>query len=116
MEIEVPFLKRPVGSGDIVKAAAESVGIQQSGDCGCRKRQAAMNSGLTFTPRKGSAWPEYPGIAEGWSLVASCGAAVLYTDGRKFMVFNIEGGRYKRAHGSCCSEELARKELGRRCR
>ena len=65
MEIKVPLLKREVGAGDLVKTAAQAVGIRQSGGCGCKKRQAALNGALKFVPRGAAKF-------EGYTLVESC--------------------------------------------
>lgn len=121
MEIKVPFLKAEVGAGDLVKSAAEIVGIRQSGDCGCRKRQAALNSRLRFVPsgldpHSRPKWTTPDRTPEGWGIIEECGASRLYTNGRSFAVWTVENGRLTKYHGNCCSKERAREELRQRCR
>jgi hypothetical protein len=54
MEISIPLIKKPIGSGDLVKTALSTVGIQQKPDnkCKCAKRQQTMNRAVTFVPTK----------------------------------------------------------------
>jgi hypothetical protein len=53
MEIPIPIIRKPIGSGNLVKAALSSVGVHQKpGNCKCAKRQAAMNRTVTFVPAK----------------------------------------------------------------
>lgn len=132
MNISVPFLKEPVGSGDLVKKAASALGIQQKSGCGCAKRQAAMNQALTFGPKpalhapavivprsahyRPSVWTGKvpPEPAEGWMLIEECAGAALFASGGSWIVWTTKGGQYRSSH-SFSNELRARGEFGARC-
>lgn len=103
MDIKVPFLKAEVGAGDLVKTATQAVGIRQSGDCGCRKRQEALNAALKFVPSVISA-------------AAKCDKAVLLKQGNAWIVWSITEGQYANPHRFEGLDEEARQEYARRCR
>ena len=48
LTIPIPFLRGPIGSGDLVKSLTDALHIPQCG--GCRDRQEAMNGALRFRP------------------------------------------------------------------
>jgi hypothetical protein len=48
-QVQLPFIRRPIGAGDLVAAATERAGIPSCTPC--KRRQAALNQRLMFTPR-----------------------------------------------------------------
>ena len=48
LTVPIPFLRGPIGSGDLVKSLPDALHIPQCG--GCRDRQEAMNGALRFRP------------------------------------------------------------------
>ncbi len=55
LTIPIPFLREPVGSGDIVKRLTDALHIPQCG--GCRGRQERMNQTVGFGPLR-SIWED----------------------------------------------------------
>ena len=53
--IPIPFLRGPIGSGDMVKGLTDALHIPQCG--GCQGRQEAMNTRLGFRPMR-SMWED----------------------------------------------------------
>jgi hypothetical protein len=49
--ISVPFLKQPIGLGDVVAGATETMGITPCG--GCQKRKEALNRAVRLNPFRG---------------------------------------------------------------
>jgi len=49
--IAVPFLRRPVGLGDVIAGATQAVGIKPCG--GCQKRKEALNRAVQLNPYRG---------------------------------------------------------------
>jgi hypothetical protein len=130
MDIKVPFLKEEIGAGDVVKAVTTAAGIKPCG--GCQKRAAALNNALRFTPRTAPApgpsphvpsvaavpavWTAPPEVPDGWLLVRECGNTRMYQNGGNLVVWDIEGGQYKRSHTFCCGMSArAEAEFRRRC-
>lgn len=88
MELKIPFIDQPIGSGDIVGDALASVGItpekvtellRKAGaigpteDCGCKGTKQSMNDKLKLMPLRVNSWAtmEYPNIPPGWELTRS---------------------------------------------
>lgn len=53
--IPIPFLRGPIGSGDLVKQVTDALHIPQCG--GCKERQEAMNETVQFRPLR-SLWED----------------------------------------------------------
>jgi len=109
MEIKVPFLKTPLGAGDLVKAATTAAGVKPCG--GCQKRAEALNRGLTFTPLRND-WDVLPATPEGWQKEMTheteSGRVEFYSkpaDGY-IMIWQVVGEKYQQSHGFCCSLSL----------
>lgn len=122
MDIKLPFIKVPIGAGDLVKAATTALGVKPCG--GCQQRAEAVNRLLNFTPTSQTVtitppthWTTPPNVPEGWTLENDCDFAMLlrHTQSGKWIVWNTTNGRYSRSHTFCCSEDQAQAELRRRC-
>jgi len=48
LTVPIPFLREPIGSGDMVKRLTDALHIPQCG--GCRGRQERMNRAVAFGP------------------------------------------------------------------
>lgn len=48
-QVRIPFIRKPIGSGDVVARATRRLGIKPCAPC--KKRQAMMNRWLRFVPR-----------------------------------------------------------------
>lgn len=111
-----------IGAGDLVKRAASAIGIEQTPDCGCAKRQQWMNEHLPRVPIIGSkpkpqAWTAPPEVPEGWEVVTACDHHALYKKGEKYIVWDLIAGQYRNSHTFCCgSMAAAARELDKRCR
>jgi hypothetical protein len=46
--IPIPFLRGPIGAGDLTKRLTDALRIPQCG--GCKERQEAMNGAVEFRP------------------------------------------------------------------
>jgi hypothetical protein len=126
MDIKLPFLKSPIGSGDLVKAATSAVGIQPCG--GCKQRAAAMNQAVTFVPRKdrGDEWTKPPEMPAGWKLDrmytgAAKQVALFVHESGGCMVWEILDGAYRNSHHFCAGcvddpKSLAIARWGEMCR
>ncbi len=136
MEITVPFIKQPVGSGDLVKAATSAIGVRPCPPC--QERAKRMNAGLTFTPR-GNSWAsvEYPAIPPGWELtrtatpVSRPHVTVNFYENRAvidagieksplnlYYIWQIVDGKYTGGSAFCCStvRPTAEKRWSELCR
>jgi hypothetical protein len=109
MEIKVPFLKEPVGAGDMVKAATSSIGIQPCTPCEERRRR--MNAALRFIPQ--AQWTKPPDVPEGWTRETAFeveGGPRLemfsHTSSGKLIIWHVIEGRYERSHTFCCGEKM----------
>lgn len=104
MDIRIPLLKRPVGAGDLVKAATAKAGVKPCG--GCQKRAAGMNRALRFVPRKPVPMEAIEGdplTPEGWAMLARCARAGLFRKPNgALVVCSIEGEQLRRCHTACC--------------
>ena len=105
MEIKVPFLKAPIGAGDVVKAATSALGIKPCG--GCSKRAAGMNRAATFVPRQ-SPWPEPPHVPADWKVELSRyegtrGVVMCHNASTgAYIVLDVVDGRYRNSRTFCC--------------
>ncbi len=112
MEIKLPFLKQPIGAGDIVKAATSAAGIQPCPPW--QKRREAMNRALTLTPRV--AWTKPPHVPEGWTLhreheaeSKSMRMFVNQTTGGA-IIWDVIEGQYRNSKSFCCATLRAKAE------
>ncbi len=109
MEISVPFLKEPVGAGDVVKAATSAVGIKPCSPC--EERRKLMNAGLQFVPRE-NPWGKPPAVPEGWVRESSYEAPgkhlqlFRHTSG-KLIIWNVTTGEYRNSHTFCCGDRMS---------
>jgi hypothetical protein len=108
MEITVPFLKAPIGAGDVVKAAASTVGVKPCTPC--EERRKRMNAGLRFVPQ--AQWTRPPHVPEGWTRETAFeveGGRRLemfsHTSG-KLIIWHVIEGRYERSHTFCCGDKM----------
>lgn len=131
-------MKENVGAGDIVKKVAASLGFQPTPGCKCAKRLKKYNNALSFGPErkkdpelakmfsiaknldrpKPGSWAgdfKPPKAPEGWTQVAECKDAMVFTDGQSHIVWSIVNGQYARAHTDCCSPVRAMAEYEKRC-
>ena len=53
--VPIPFLRGPIGSGDLVKRLTDAFHVPQCGGCG--ERQQAMNQAVQFGPLR-SLWED----------------------------------------------------------
>ena len=55
LTIPIPFLREPIGSGDLVKGITDALHIPQCG--GCQGRQDKLNEAVQFRPLR-SLWED----------------------------------------------------------
>ncbi len=106
MDITVPFLKQPVGAGDVVKAATSAVGIKPCTPC--EERRKRMNGALHFVPRE-NPWGKPPNVPEGWVQEASFESPekkiqlFRHTSGQ-LIIWNVTTGEYRNSHTFGCGK------------
>ncbi len=136
MEITVPFLKAPVGAGDLVKAATSAIGVPPCKPCDERAKR--MNGALSFTPRQASwASMEYPNIPPGWELTrtaipasrpdvtvnfyenrAALDAGIEKSSANLYYIWQVVNGHYTGGSAFCCTtvRPTAEKRWSELCR
>ncbi len=108
MEARIPFLKEPIGAGDVVKAATSALGIKPCTPC--EERRKRLNAAFKLMPRE-QPWGKYPAIPEGWVREASLDTPTKklqlfrHTSG-KMIIWNVTTGEYRDSHTFCCSERM----------
>jgi hypothetical protein len=121
MEIKVPFLKEPVGAGDLVKAATAAVGVKPCTPC--QKRAETMNRMLTLKPRT-DLWTAPPHMPPGWRLhkeYSSPNKIIrLFVNDQTggSVILDIVGDQYLNYRGFCCGtlRERAEQKWEEACR
>jgi hypothetical protein len=111
MEITLPFLDRPAGLGDAVKAVTSAVGIKPCEPC--KKRAQKLNRMVTFVPARESEWTKPPEVPEGWTLKDSAGDRQFFErTGGGFIIWQVIEGEYRNSHSFCC-ESLRNQALAK---
>jgi len=102
VDINVPFIKTPLGAGDLVKKLTSAAGIKPCG--GCQKRAEALNRTVTITPR----WTVPPEVPAGWVVEREhFGDNVIRLmfykeDTGATIIWDIVDGKYKNSKSFFC--------------
>jgi len=108
MEIKVPFLKEPVGAGDVVKAATSAVGVKPCTPCEERRRK--MNEALRLVPRE-AIWTKAPHVPDGWHRYATFerddrAVQIFRNAAGKVIIWHVVNGEYRSSHTFCCGDRM----------